>query len=100
MTELTATQIIACIAYSNDVEPELIRRQIEESLQKIWQDKSHPHSVMLANLFPKGRPTTDEFIAAFQQELYDAMMPRFPDWEWDGAGYRNIRLLGKKRKDV
>ena len=52
---------------------------------------------MLADLFPGGRPTVDELVVALEDALYDAMMPTFPGWEWDGGGYRNMKLAEKKR---
>lgn len=73
------------------------RQQIEQVLQNIIADTPQPHSFMLADLFPGGKPTVDELVIALEYELYDAMMPRFPGWEWDGEGYRNITLLGKKQ---
>lgn len=93
MAGLTADQIIERIATANNVAPAVMRQQIEQTLQNITQ----PHSFMLADLFPGGKPTLDEIIAALEYDLYDAMMPKFFGWEWDGIGYRNIRLLGKRQ---
>ena len=95
MVGLTADQIIERIANANGVEPPVMRQQIEQALQNIIADTSQPHSVMLKDLFPGGKPTVDELVVALEYELYDAMMPRFPGWEWDGEGYRNIRLFKK-----
>ena len=97
MAGQTANQIIERIANANGVEPAVMRRQIEQVLQNIISDTTQLHSFMLADLFPGGIPTVDELVVSLEFELYDAMMPRFPGWEWDGEGYRNIRLLGKKR---
>ena len=97
MAGLTAEQIIERIANANGTEPAIMRQQIEEALQNMIADPTQPHSSMLADLFPGGKPTVDELVIALEYELYDAMMPRFPGWEWDGEGYRNIRLLGKKQ---
>ena len=97
MAGSTAEQIIERIANANGAEPEVMRQQIEQALQKIIADTTQPHSLMLADLFPGGKPTVDELVVALEYELYDAMMPIFPGWEWDGKGYRNIRLLGKKQ---
>jgi len=95
---LTAEQIIERIANANGVEPAQMRRQIEESLQNIIADTTRVHSFMLADLFPDGKPTVSELVVALEHELYDAMMPKFPGWEWDGDGYRNVKMLGKKRR--
>ena len=97
MAEPTADQIIERIATANGVEPAVMQRQIELALQNIIADTTQPHSFMLADLFPGGRPTVDELVVALEYELYDAMMPIFSGWEWDGEGYRNISLLGKKQ---
>lgn len=97
MTGLTADQIIERIANANGIEPEAMRQQIEQTLQKIISDTAQPHSFMLADLFPGGTPTVDELVVALESELYNNMMPTFPGWEWDGDGYRNIDLLGKKQ---
>ena len=97
MAGSTADQIIERIANANGVEPAVMRRQIEQALQNITADTSQPHSFMLADLFPSGKPTVDEFVVALEYELYNAMIPVFPGWRWDGAGYRNIGLFRKKR---
>ena len=86
MAELTADQIIERIANANGVEPAVMRQQIELALRNINADTNQPHSFMLAELFPDGKPTVDEFVVALEYELYDAMMPGFPGWEWDGEG--------------
>lgn len=95
MEGLTAEQIIERIANANGIEPAVMREQIEQALQNIMVDISQPHSDMLADLFPGRKPTVDELVVTLEYELYDAMMPKFPGWEWDGEGYRNIRLLKK-----
>lgn len=97
MAKLTADQIIERIANANGTEAAVMRQQIELALQGIIADTSQPHSFMLTALFPSGKPTVDELVVKLEYELYDAMMPRFPGWEWDGEGYRNIRLPGKKQ---
>lgn len=95
MAGLTADQIIERIANANGVDPAVMRQQIEQALQNLIADATQPHFFMLSDLFPGGKPTVDELVTALEYELYDAMMPRFPGWEWDGEGYRNIRLIGK-----
>lgn len=97
MAGLTADQIIERIANANGTEPAVLRRQMEQALQNMISDTAQPHSFMLADLFPGGEPTVDELAVALEHELYDAMMPRFPGWEWDGEGYRNTSLPGKKQ---
>lgn len=97
MAGLTADQIVERIANANGVESAVMWQQIEQALQKIVADTTQPHSFMLADLFPGGKPTVDELLVALEYKLYDAMMPMFPGWEWDGEGYRNISLLGKKK---
>lgn len=97
MAGSTADQIIERIANANGVEPAVMRQQIEQALQNIIADTTQPHSFMLADLFPGGKTTVDELVVALEHELYNAMMPSFPGWEWDGEGYRNIRMLGKKQ---
>lgn len=92
MVELTAEQIIERIANANGVHPVLMRQRIEQALQNIIADTTQPHPFMLADLFPCGNPTVDELVVALESELYDAMMPALPGWEWDGKGYRNIRF--------
>ena len=82
---------------ANGAEPEEMRQQIEQALQNIIADTTQPHAFILADLCPGGEPTVDEMVTALEHELYDAMMPRFPGWEWDGEGYRNIGLLEKKQ---
>lgn len=98
MTGLTADQIIERIANANGVEPAVMQQLIEQAIENIIADTNQPHAFMLANMFPDGKPSVDELVVALEQELYDAMMPKFPGWEWDGNGYRNIRLLGRKPK--
>ena len=93
MSKFTADQIIARIANANDIEPAVLRRQIEQSLPNIVADPTFTPETPL----PSGNPTVDELIVSLEYELYDAMMPRFPGWEWDGGGYRNIQLFGKKQ---
>ena len=95
MAGLTADQIIERIANANGVAPAVMRQQIEQALQNIIADMTQPHSFMLADLFPGGKPTVDELVVALEYELYDAMMPSFPGWKWDGEGYRNISFYGK-----
>lgn len=97
MAGFTANQIIERIANANGVNPAVMRQQIELALRNINADTNQPHSFMLAELFPDGKPTVDELVVALEYELYDAMMPVFPGWEWDGEGYRNIRLRKKKQ---
>ena len=97
MSRLTADQIIERIANANGAEPTVMRQQIEQALQNILADPCQPHSFMLADLFPHVKPTVDELVIALEYDLYDAMMPTFPGWEWDGAGYRNMKLF--KRND-
>lgn len=97
MAGLTADQIVERIAKANGAEPAAMRQQIEQALRKILADTTQPHSFMLADLFPGGRPTVDELVVALEDALYDAMMPTFPGWEWDGGGYRNMKLTGRKQ---
>ena len=96
MAGLTADQIIERIANANGVEPAGMRSWIDQALRNILLDANQPHYFMLAELFPDGQPTVDELVVALEYELYDAMLPTFPGWEWDGVGYRNIRAYGKK----
>ncbi len=95
--KLTADQIIERIANANGTAPDTMRSQIEIALENIWNDQTLPHSFMLADLFPHGRPTTDKMVVALEHQLYDAMMPKFDGWEWDGEGYRNIKLFDKAK---
>lgn len=53
MAGLTAEQIIERIANANGVEPAIMRQQIEQALQVILADTTHPHCLMLADLFPE-----------------------------------------------
>ncbi len=89
-TKRKANQIIGRIANANNTSPEVMRSQIDAALEKIVGDTSQPHGLMMSDLFPDGRPATDEFVVALEQELYDSMIPKYPGWEWDGVGYRNI----------
>ena len=77
MAELPADTIIERIANVYGVEPAVMRQQIEQALQNIIADTSQPHSFMLADLFPGGKPTVDEFVTLLENELHDAMMTRF-----------------------
>lgn len=97
MAGSTAGQIVERIANANGVESAEMRKQMEQALQNIIADDTQPHSVMLADLFPGDKPTVDELVVALEYELYDAMMPTFPGWEWDGEGYWNIKLPEKKQ---
>lgn len=97
MAGLTAGQIIERIANANGVEPEMMRQKIERALQNIIDDTTQPHSFMLADLFPGGQPTVEELVVKLEDELYNAMMPKYPGWEWDGEGYRNTLVMGKKK---
>lgn len=92
-----ADQIIERIAKANGTSPEIMRSQIDAALEHIVRDTSQPHGSMMEDLFPDGKPTTDEFIVALEQELYDSMIPKYEGWEWDGNGYKNIGLSGKKK---
>ncbi len=93
-----ASQIIERIAKANGTSPEVMRSQMDAALANILRDTSQPQKFMLEDLFPDGRPTTDEFVAALEHELYDSMMPKYEGWEFDGVGYRNIALLGRKKR--
>lgn len=95
MAGSTADQIVERIANANGIEPAEMRQLIEQALQSIIADTAHAHSFMVEALFPCGKPTVDELVTALEHELYDAMMPRFPGWEWDGHGYRNVCCLEK-----
>lgn len=97
MAQLIADEIIERIANANGAEPAVMRQQIEQALQNIIADTAQPHCVMLADLFPGGRPTVEELVVALEHELYNTMMPKFSDWEWDGEGYWNVRAFGGKR---
>lgn len=90
MSRLTADQIIEHIANANGVEPPVMRQLIEQAFENIIADTTRPHSFMLADLFPDEIPTVDELVVALEYELYDALMPEFSGWEWDGEGYRNL----------
>ena len=68
---------------------------MEQALWNILADATQPHAYMLGELFPNGRPTVDELVVALENELYSAMMPVFPGWEWDGEGDRNTGLKDK-----
>ncbi len=92
-----ASQIIERIANANGISSEVMRNRMDAALENILRDTSGPHGFMLKDLFPDGKPTTDEFVVAFEQDLYDSMMPKYEGWEWDGVGYRNIALLGRSR---
>lgn len=93
MAGLTADQIIERIANANGIEPAVMWQQIEQALQNTIADTTQPHSFMLADLFSGDKPTVDELVVALEYELYDALMPRIPGWEWDGEGYRNIDCM-------
>ena len=80
MAKLTADRIIERIANANGFEPSIMRQQIELALQNIIADTTQPHSFMLADLFPGGKPTVDELVVALEYELYHTMMPMFP-WQ-------------------
>ncbi|MBQ3504350.1 MAG: hypothetical protein IJA75_06575 [Oscillospiraceae bacterium] len=95
MAGLTADQIIERIANANGADPAVMRMQMEQALSNILSDTTQPHSSMLADLFPGGIPTVDELVVALKYELYDAMMPKFPGWKWDGEGYRNMSTQGR-----
>ena len=96
MTESSADRIIKRIANANGVSATEMRQQIEQALQNMIADTTQPHSSMLADLFPGGKPAVDELVVALEQELYDTLIPKFPGWEWDGDGYRNICLYGRQ----
>ena len=97
MAGLTADQIIERIANANGTEPEVIRRQTEQTIVRIMNEPGNPGRLILAELFSCGRLTLDALVVALEYELYDAMMPVFPGWEWDGEGYRNIRVFRQKQ---
>ena len=82
MTGFTADQIVQRIANANGAAPEVMRKRIEQVIERVGADTE--------NL------AYDERIIALEHELYDGLMPGFPGWEWDGDGYRNIRLTGEK----
>jgi len=96
MAGLTANQIIERIANNNGVEPAVMRKQVEQAIQNMIADTSQSHSFTLAELFSGGKPTVDELVVALECELYNAMMPTVPGWEWNGDGYWNVDLLGEK----
>ena len=83
MAGLTADQIVKRIANANGAEPEVMRKRIEQVIEKIVADT--------------GTPMADDLIIALEHELYNALMPQFPGWEWDGEGYRNIRMNEKRK---
>ena len=72
-----ADQIIERIANAGGAEPAVLRQHIEQALQNIIADTAQPHSVMLADLFPGGRPTVDDLVVALEYELYETMIPMF-----------------------
>ena len=90
MAGLTADQIIERIANANGVEPAVMRQQMEQALQNIMLDTTKPHPFMLIKLCSDHKPTVDELVVALEHELYDAMMPILPGWQWDGEGYRIV----------
>lgn len=90
-----ADRIIASIANANNTTPKVMQSQIDAALDRIARNTSQPQGRMLNDLFPNGRPTTDEFVVALERELYDSMIPKYEGWEWDGVGYRNIALPGR-----
>ncbi|MBQ6852163.1 MAG: hypothetical protein IJO04_03955 [Oscillospiraceae bacterium] len=96
MAGSTAEQIIERIAHANGIEPAVMRQQIEQVLQNIIADTTQPHAFMLADLFPGSNPTVDKLVVELEYELYAAMMPTLPGWEWDGEGYRNIEFFRNK----
>ena len=100
MAGSTAEQIIERIANANGTDPAVMRQQIEQALQNIIADTTQPHYFMLADLFGGDRPTVDQLVVALEFELYDAMMPKLPGWEWDRNGYRNIKIQRKTGKSL
>ena len=96
MSGLTAEHIIERIANANGVEPARMRKYIEKAVENITSDTASVHYSMLKDMFQNGKPTVDELVEALEYELYDAMMPPIPGWQWDGDGYRNINLSGCK----
>ena len=89
MTELTAEQIVERIAHANGIEPAVMRQRIEQVI-------SQPHFSLCADRLSEGEHSLEERIVALEAKLYDVMVPQFIGWQWDGDGYWNIRLLGKK----
>jgi len=69
-----ASQIPERIARANSMSPEIMRSQIDTALENIMRDTSQPHGFMLKDLFPNGKPTTDEFVVALEYVLYDFML--------------------------
>ena len=100
MAGLTAEQIIERIANANGVAPTIVRQQIEQALRVILADATHPHCLMLADLFPGGQPDVEELVVTLEYALYNTMMPKFPGWEWDGEGYRNTGIRKKKQQSM
>ena len=97
MARLTADQIVERIANANGVESAVMRRLIEQALKRIIADTTKPHYLLLTDLFHGSKPTVDELVVELEYELYDAMMPMLPGWEWDGEGYRNTGLPEEKQ---
>ena len=97
MSGLTADQIIQRIANANGLEPVEIRDRIKQTLWTIIANTTQHRSVSLADLSNGGEFPFDQFVVILEHELYKMMMPKIPGWEWDGDGYRNIRLLGEKK---
>ena len=97
MAGFTAEQILKRIADANGVDPADMRQQIEEALQNIAADSSQPHSYMLRDMFPNGRPTVDEFVVALELELYNNLMPKASWWDKLRIRHRKRKLYGKRR---
>lgn len=98
MAKLSADQIIKRIANANSTEAAVMRPQIEQVLHRIIREDARSHSFTSEGPFSDKKPTFEELVIALEYELYDAMMPEFPGWEWDGEGYRNTGLLAKTGK--
>ena len=95
MSGTTADQIVERIANANCTEPSAMRQRIEQYFVDMLGDPAGPYASVVAELSPGGKPDVDALVVALEDTLYDAMIPSFPGWEWDGSGYRNIRFIGK-----
>ena len=82
MTRSTADQIIERIANAKGLEPAVMRQQLEQALQNIIADTTNPSCSILAELFPGGKPTVDEFVVKLECLLYTMMIPGYPEQRW------------------
>lgn len=62
--------IIRKIAKNNGVSESRVRTEMQLGLDKVWKTNDPDELRRRSELFPKGKPTLDEFISQIEKAVY------------------------------